>query len=418
MRRTTTRTPIVLCGLWLASVSALLSTTSTWLHGCLAFQQAGVMIPAFGVRSTIRRNGKHYQPHRLSSSRGAGEGLEGVGDFESWFSGVQGSNCNPYIKHTAFGNLRGLGTLDKNSITSSSGDSWMKIPRSITLQSDFSQKDWDAKLAQSLWREVLQGSSSPVSGYVSLLTKSWTTDSLPGAPPFAAPDALRHWSDDETSALAAHPEGKALLDLRDRQMQAWRQKFEALEGANTMEWEHFEWAMEAVHSRAFCGDFGVAGGESSLPMPVAIGAPLFAGLAGYVYYVQLHGQSDAILLSLAALGAIPSVLSLLKESPPVAVMLPLIDSANHLEEADSAIEYSPLTDSFDLTGGSKCLVTEADGKQQVYISYGKKSDKELLLNYGFLKGVAGSSEESVGDVDDESTRRKKLADQFVANQQS
>jgi len=290
----------------------------------------------------------------------------------------------------------------------------MTIPRSITLESDFSQTNWDAKLAESLWKEVLKGSASSIKGYVSLLTKMWTTDQLPKVPPFTAPDALRHWTETEKEALAIHPEGQALLDLQKRQEQIWREKYEVLKttqptSAQSITWAQFEWAMEAVHSRSFCGDFGIGGG-SSLPTVVTVGAPFASALFGYIYFVTLHGQSDAILIALAVLGSIPSIVNLLKASPPMAVMLPLIDSANHLEEADSSIEYSPLTDSFELTGGNRCLVQDKDsGKQQLFISYGKKSDKELLLNYGFLKGTLYKGE-------DETERRKQLAERFVANQ--
>ena len=175
-----------------------------------------------------------------------------------------------------------------------------------------------------------------------------------------------------------------------------------------MTWEQFEWGMEAVHSRAFCGDFGIGGG-SSLPNAVNIGTPAVAALGCYTYFVPFHGENDAVLLALVALGSIPSLINLLRESPPVAVLLPLIDSANHLEEADSSIEYSPLTDSFDLKGGPGCLLNEEDGSQQLYISYGKKSDKELLLNYGFLKGT------SYGVGEDETERRRQLAEKFIAN---
>lgn len=353
------------------------------------------------------------QAHALCSSSSTNNDyeLEGVRDFESWFSGAEGSKCNPYIKHASFGELRGLGTEDR-SIGSGDSGSWMTIPRSITLESDFSQTDWDAQLAESLWKEVLKGSSSPVKGYVSLLTKSWTTNDLPEAPPFAAPDALRHWTETEQREyLAIHPDGRALLDLQSRQEQVWREKYKGLtrkSSGSSMTWEQFEWAMEAVHSRAFCGDFGVGGG-SKLPPAVNIGAPLLAGVLGYVYSVSLHGQNDALLLGLAVVGSIPSVINLLRDSPPMAVLLPLIDSANHLEEADSSIEYSPLTDSFELNGGPGSLVTENDGKQQLYISYGKKSDKELLLNYGFLSATSYNGE-------DETERRKELAEKFVANQ--
>ena len=166
--------------------------------------------------------------------------------------------------------------------------------------------------------------------------------------------------------------------------------------------------MEAVHSRAFCGDFGIGGG--GLPTVVNLGAPALAAVGCYTYFAILHGQNDAILIALAALGSLPTLVNLLKDSPPVAVLLPLIDSANHLEEADSSIEYSPLTDSFDLKGGQGCLLKEGE-QQQLYISYGKKSDEELLLNYGFLKGT----NYDVGS--DATERRRQLAEKFLSKYQ-
>ncbi|VEU43584.1 unnamed protein product [Pseudo-nitzschia multistriata] len=386
--------------LFLSSISVLGSAS---IKGCLAWQEIRL------AAAKIRRVEQSSRLFATKESSPVDSSLQGVDKFESWFSNVPGSECNPYIKHTSFGTLRGLGTQDKG--IGSSSESWMTIPRSIVLESDFSQKDWDAQLAQSLWKEVMKessGGNSSISGYVSLLTKSWSSDQLPETPPFTAPDALRHWTEEEKAVLSAHAEGQALVDLQKQQEKMWKDKFDRIKTMSGMTWEQFEWAMEAVHSRAFCGDFGIGGG-SSMPLPVAVGTPALAALAGYFYYVQLHGQNDIILLALAAIGAIPSVLNLVNSSPPVAVLLPLIDSANHREDADSSIEYSPLTDSFGLTGGSNCLVTEDDGKQQLYISYGKKSDKELLLNYGFLNGVALNNE------DNDSTRRKTLAEQFVAN---
>ena len=186
----------------------------------------GLVVMATALRESVawqgnvpisRRKSQPKGSSLLMSSASGDSMLDGVGDFESWFSGVEGAKSNPYIKHTTFGELRGLGTLDK-SIGSTDSGSWMTIPRSITLQSDFSQSDWDAKLAESLWKEVEKGSSSSVRGYVSLLTKSWTTKDLPAAPPLPASDALRHWSEEEKSVLSTHPQGQALLDLQKRQV--------------------------------------------------------------------------------------------------------------------------------------------------------------------------------------------------------
>jgi hypothetical protein len=214
-------------------------------------------------------------------------------------------------------------------------------------------------------------------------------------PPSTAPDALRHWTGEEKSVLTNNPSGQRLLELAQQQEDIWLKKFSKMKG---MTWEQFRWAMEVVHSRAFCGDFGI--GASALPPLVATAAPVVAAAAGYVYFFQFQGENDAVLLGLGLLTAIPLALNFLTKSPPAAVMIPLIDSANHLEEADSSIEYSPLSDSFTLTAGPKCIVEE-NGKCQLYISYGKKSDAELLLNYGFLGGVASDG--------DSSTRRRNLA---------
>lgn len=353
-----------------------------------------------------------------SSSIIGGSVLSGVEDFERWFVSVPGAKCDPSIRHDDFGNLRGLGYF--GSKEGSSGGrgggggnqqrkEWMTIPRSIVVQSDFSQVDWDSRLAQTLWQEALKGKSSAVAGYTSLLLRGWTINDLPNRPPSTANDALRHWTDEEKSVLASTSSGRRLLDLQKQQEDLWRDKFRKING---MTWEQFEWAMEVVHSRAFCGDFGLGGSSSLLPPVVTIASPIVAAIAGYTYYVPLHGQNDLVLLGIGAVAALPLLINLVTQKPPVAVLLPLIDSANHREEVDSSIEYNPLTDSFNLvTGGannnSQCIITEPNGKEQLYVSYGKKKDSELLLNYGFLRGVP-----TEGDT---SSRRKQLATMFLRN---
>ncbi len=97
-----------------------------------------------------------------------------------------------------------------------------------------------------------------------------------------------------------------------------------------------------------------------------------------------------------------------------AVMLPLIDSANHLQEADSVIEYDPAVDGFVLSLGRKCLVKEVDEfgeRAQVCISYGVRKDSELLLNYGFLRGITMTGQEA---GEDRNEIRRRLAEAFVS----
>lgn len=332
--------------------------------------------------------------------------MEGVSVFENWFSSVPGASCSPEVSHCDFGNLRGLSIDSPSSSSSDSPENIMNIPKSIVLSSDFSQSNWDVELAQKLWLECAKGASSSFYGYVSLLTRGWTPADLPKLPPPTAPDALRHWTDEEKQLLSGSSEGERLLSLMEQQDRLWEEKFSKnIQGtASGMTFEQFRWAMEVVHSRAFCGDFG-AGGSSPLPPIVSTAIPVAAAAAGALYFNGNPSPSDAILIGLALVGAAPTLLSFANQNRPVAVLLPMIDSINHLEEADSTIDYSPLSDTFTLTVGKKCVVEE-EGQKQLFISYGKKKDTELLLNYGFLRGVSSDG--------DSTSRRKSLAEAFIS----
>lgn len=120
---------------------------------------------------------------------------------------------------------------------------------------------------------------------------------------------------------------------------------------------------------------------------------------------------DQYFFPLALIAASPVALTVIadQKGSKEAVMLPLIDSANHLQEADSVIEYDPAVDGFVLSLGRKCLVKEIDGdseRAQACISYGIKTDSELLINYGFLRGLNNADES-------QDERRRRLADEFV-----
>jgi len=98
-----------------------------------------------------------------------------------------------------------------------------------------------------------------------------------------------------------------------------------------------------------------------------------------------------------------------------AVLLPLIDSANHLQEADIVIEYDSAVDGFVLSLGQICLLKEVDemGKEkaQVCFSYGIRGDSELLLNYGFLRSV---TMEGLGSDEERNEIRKWLTEAYLS----
>ena len=154
--------------------------------------------------------------------------------------------------------------------------------------------------------------------------------------------------------------------------------------------------MEAVHSRAFIGNFGdgtFLQRASSFLLPVAATA-----FASNYYLTDPVKTDDRITLLLGLIAFSPLALNYFNnvsgEGEMDAVLLPFIDSANHLQEARSNIEYDPVKGVFVLTiAGRNCLAEDNENAKmrQLMISYGVKRDTELLLNYGFLPGVVEST---------------------------
>jgi hypothetical protein len=206
-----------------------------------------------------------------------------------------------------------------------------------------------------------------------------------------------------------------VLDLHAQQDTLWRQKYETLiatsmtEDENPplrsqfrerMSWEQFQWAMEAVHSRAYVGASMEI--ESPLLLAASLAPTIAVAIMGILYSTLADFDLPLPLLRALALGAaLPLVASLGAPSHQSAAMLPLIDLANHRPGADSEIRFDPITNSFELAIGPLRCVDESS--RQLFVSYGDKSDTELLLNYGIVpdSGTAtpGSRQGSSKTVD-------------------
>lgn len=217
------------------SISSMRKTMNgLFLLTCL-FPTNSAWAPKAIITNGSRRLSSDQFITSLQSSMNDSNVLGGVSSFERWFQGVDGASWKEGVSHEDFGNLRGL-TYDSANGCSDV----MTIPKSIVLDSDFSQPDWDAQLALKLWAECKKGQSSLISGYVDLLTKSkWKAADLPSIPPSTAPDALRHWNEDQLLLLKGNPAGEKLLGLMDTQANIWKSKFANLN--SDMTWEQFQW---------------------------------------------------------------------------------------------------------------------------------------------------------------------------------
>lgn len=327
---------------------------------------------------------KHYARCQILQSASSSSDYD-ASTFEQWCR-KQGCNWDSAISHAFFfdGRVRGLQWMMGKAQPAQS-ECIMSIPSSIVLSVEDNDTTWDAKLACKLWDEMKLGSRSSVSGYCSWLSSTNGSTYEPGTvPPTTVPDALRHWTEEEKNALSTKPAGQKLVELQKKQEAAWRNKYQPY--SDVLSWEAFEWCMEVVHSRAFRGI------GSSVSIVPAVAAPLFAAFAGWYYVTIINplattSKGDDTTLTLLAVAGIlfasfPTVLQLLQK--PMVALLPLIDSANHLETADSQIEFVPAKKTFDLNIGPQCIDGESS---QLYISYGRQPDEALLLNHGFLPNV-------------------------------
>ena len=224
------------------------------------------------ISSFVSTPTKVLQPPTLSSttttsypttSSVTNPAMGGVDDFEEWFStySPSGAEVNN-IRHALF-NSMGRG-LQYTSTKSSDLKKVAVVPRKLVLNVPFSDEEdsasgrsWDTNLSCKLWQECQKGKDSQYYGYCSLLTRG--ANLQPGiiSYPSTAPDALRHWTPEQRARLTSD-KGKKLLDVESKQQEEWRSKYDSLDASEkaNMTFENFKWAMEAVHSRAFRGDFG------------------------------------------------------------------------------------------------------------------------------------------------------------------
>jgi hypothetical protein len=273
-----------------------------------------------------------------------------------------------------------------------------------------------------------------MNGYCALLTLGSTTTTSPDQSnsdrdnqlPSTAPNALRHWKDYQKQWLNKSPAGVELLKTADRQELHWKSLYEQTTSTSSspVRWTYseFVWAMEAVHSRAYCGSFGKV--EDVGALVVTLAPMVVAALAGGAYWNSTPEPSNLVLGLLASLAMLGQWYMTAQQDDNTgrAVLLPLIDSANHIDTADSRIEYDPLRQVFSLTIGPKCLVPtiqsedsaeSANPPPQVMVNYGRKTDTELMLNYGFLSGMPCSVVSRDDDETDLDAQRRWLAEEFL-----
>lgn len=165
----------------------------------------------------------------------------------------------------------------------------------------------------------------------------------------------------------------------DRQEKSWRDMYQKLQSstkASTMTWEDFLWGCECARSRAFSGGYT---GAPFNPLIYAFTLLLVTGYLGLglgSFDDAANGAAFVFCATVLRDFVLPKFFRVKKY-----VICPLIDMCNHQSIGTSAnVAYEFFADAYSLS------VTQAvNSGEEVYISYGSRSNDQLLQYYGFVE---------------------------------
>lgn len=224
---------------------------------------------------------------------------------------------------------------------------WEKMPPAV-------------RMALQLLYEKSLGTNSKLSTWIQMLPKSYVT--------------IEKWTDQELATLG-YPHAQMLRERRVQEVEGYYSSFKSLQPGTTVSKEDFTWALNTVQSRLFSGPYS----GRSLGARIQL-AGVIAALAA-VYVALGFGTLEN------ALNAVIAVLlfniiydQTLSKKITWYAMLPMIDMINHRTGTKAEVSYQYFTDKFTLDVGE----TYATG-QQVYITYGDKSNDQLMAFYGFAE---------------------------------
>lgn len=165
----------------------------------------------------------------------------------------------------------------------------------------------------------------------------------------------------------------------DRQDKSWRDLYNKLQAstkATSMTWEDFLWGCECARSRAFSGGYT---GAPFNPLIYAFTLLLVTGYLGLglgSFEDAANGAAFVFCATVLRDFVLPKFFRVKKY-----VICPLIDMCNHNGITTSAnVAYEFFADAYSLSA-----TQPLNSAQEVFISYGSRSNDQLLQYYGFVE---------------------------------
>ena len=176
------------------------------------------------------------------------------------------------------------------------------------------------------------------------------------------------WDAAEVAAIPYAPLRRAV----ERQREEW----DKAAAATATPRDDLYWALSCARSRAFSGPF------SRGSLKAATAQLSFAGALGLVYILGFGGEPGAAVNGILAVLVSIVLNDFLFARATTAtryVLCPVVDMINHDSSVASDVSYEYFTDTFAVSAGP------ARAGEQLLISYGSRSNDQLLQYYGFVE---------------------------------
>lgn len=289
--------------------------------------------------------------------------------FRDWAS--QRGVLYPKLELTVFENgLRGMRALERLT----AGEIAVQLPRESALVIEpttrspdgfpdkvWKLQPWFVKLAIRLMVERMVGNSSYFSGYTLCLPDKADLPCL--------------WPDEDIMLLRSPP----LIEAIKSQKEEWdRATDELMKAALDKNWDRAEFlrCLAFVRSRSFSGPYI----GSKLKDRIRLGAIILLLSIANILLTGLNSIEQTLNAILAVSTFNILYEFFLSQRLKVYLLAPAADFMNHSSLVSCDISYDYFTD-----GYSVRLDRDYKKNEQVFISYGKKSNDELLQYFGFVE---------------------------------
>lgn len=186
-----------------------------------------------------------------------------------------------------------------------------------------------------------------------------------------------HWSDSDID----HLQYRYISQSVQRQRTQWKDYYEQLQQTTIpkLSWSDFCWGCECARSRAFSGAYTGSAFNPSIYAFTLLLVTVYVGAGFGTLEQAANGAGLVLCASVLKDFVLPK---LIRNSNQRYVICPLIDMTNH-KSVEAAGEVS-----FEYFGNAYSLAlpyAPVSADSQVYISYGARSNDQLLQYYGFVE---------------------------------